>query len=144
MGPNDYYINSPGHLNNQDTVDLPQGVHCALVPSVRIFVFHCSSTSCSCLMSLYVADRIQSTIGIDQDLWCYAKGMNTEGGSQHTAIAFYAWDLAGEASYHVMCTVNTRISYRRNTLQLISALSLKIHCTFCAGKHATERKAFLS
>lgn len=48
-------------------------------------------------------NETQSTVGIDQDLWCYAKNMDSENGTEHTAISFYAWDFAGEASSHVRC-----------------------------------------
>ena len=52
---------------------------------------------------LHAENDIRSTVGIDQDLWCYAKSMDSEDGSHHTAIAFYAWDFAGQASQIVTC-----------------------------------------
>ena len=40
---------------------------------------------------------IKSTIGVDQDLWCYAKDMDKEDRTGScNAIAFYAWDFAGQ------------------------------------------------
>ena len=47
-------------------------------------------------LCVHVENEIRSTVGIDQDLWCYAKSMDNEDGSEHTAIAFYAWDFAGQ------------------------------------------------
>ena len=48
-----------------------------------------------------IENEIRSTVGIDRDLWCYAKNMDSENGTQYTAIAFYAWDFAGEVSCYV-------------------------------------------
>ena len=47
-------------------------------------------------LCVHIENEIRSTVGIDQDLWCYAKSMDNEDGSEHTAIAFYAWDFAGQ------------------------------------------------
>ena len=47
------------------------------------------------------SDTIQSTVGIDQDLWCYAKVTGAEGDiSNATAITFHVWDFAGQVSKH--------------------------------------------
>ena len=47
--------------------------------------------------SLVELEEIQSTIGIDLDLWCYAKNMDAERGISHTiGITFYVWDFAGQ------------------------------------------------
>ena len=47
------------------------------------------------LISNAFTDEIQSTIGIDQDLWCYSKGMDNDAASSD-GITFFAWDFAGE------------------------------------------------
>lgn len=47
----------------------------------------------------FTADEIQSTIGVDQDLWCYAKDMDNGGRGSGTPITFYAWDFAGQVHY---------------------------------------------
>ena len=56
------------------------------------------------LICLYItlvdSDTIQSTVGIDQDLWCYAKNMDQRGISNTIGITFYVWDFAGQVSWH--------------------------------------------
>ena len=59
-------------------------------------------------------EEIQSTIGIDQDLWCYAKDMDVVRGISNTiGITFYVWDFAGQVgrynndnsvTIHTCCT----------------------------------------
>ena len=50
-------------------------------------------------VNLAYPEEIQSTVGIDQDLWCYAKNMDVQRGiSDKIAITFYAWDFAGQVS----------------------------------------------
>jgi len=57
---------------------------------------------CLCINYFYCfylgeSEEILSTVGIDQDLWCYAKNMDTERGiSNMIPITFYAWDFAGQ------------------------------------------------
>ena len=55
-------------------------------------------------------EKVQSTIGIDQDLWCYAKSKNV---SKTITITFYVWDFAGQVgrynndnsvTIHTCCT----------------------------------------
>ena len=49
------------------------------------------------IYSIAYPEEIQSTVGIDQDLWCYAKNMDAESGtSKKIPITFYAWDFAGQ------------------------------------------------
>ena len=47
---------------------------------------------------MFLAEKIQSTIGVDQDLWCYAKGMDSNNGCSTVGITFYAWDFVGQVS----------------------------------------------
>ena len=43
------------------------------------------------------SEEIQSTIGIDLDLWCYKKNMDVVRGiSNAISITFYVWDFAGQ------------------------------------------------
>ena len=49
----------------------------------------------------FITDEIQSTIGVDLDLWCYAKDMDNDNGSSNVAITFYAWDFAGQVFYAI-------------------------------------------
>ena len=50
-------------------------------------------------VDLAYPEEIQSTVGIDQDLWCYAKNMDVERGIfDKIAITFFAWDFAGQVA----------------------------------------------
>ena len=51
---------------------------------------------------LVESEEIQSTIGIDLDLWYCAKNMDAERGISHTiSITFYVWDFAGRVGRYI-------------------------------------------
>jgi len=86
-----------------------------------------------------VTDKIQSTIGVDQDLWCYSKNMD----DVSDGITFFAWDFAGEVECILNCLADVYcLYYRRSTLLHISVSSLRILCMFCVGELLMEKMVF--
>ena len=93
------------------------------------------------------SEEIQSTIGIDQDLWCYKKNRDVVRGISNTiSITFYVWDFAGQVGRYNYDTVQlyTHTIYRRNTQLLISVLSLTGVSMCCVGGHVMEKMGFWS
>ena len=85
-------------------------------------------------MHVLSSDEIQSTVGIDQDLWCYAKNMDTEEETNTIAITFYVWDFAGQVGRYnsdhsaVIHTYYTQEEYSAAHQCFITDNSLYVLC----------------